>query len=40
MDPITRLYMSYGMDPGEVVPGRQVARIVESRNKAFSKGKV
>ena len=40
VDPITRLYMKYGMRYGETFPGRQVARIVESRNKDFSKGKV
>ena len=40
VDPITRLYMKYGMSYGETFPGRQVARIVESRNKDFSKGKV
>ena len=32
--------MKYGMSYGETFPGRQVARIVESRNKDFSKGKV
>lgn len=40
VDPITRLYMSYGMDPGDVLPGRQVARIVESRSKGITKGMV
>ena len=40
VDPITRLYMKYGMGIGETFPGRQVARIVESRNKDFPKGKV
>ena len=40
IDPITRLYLSYGISPGEPIPGRQVARVVESRNKAFPKGKV
>ncbi|TRY61724.1 hypothetical protein TCAL_11149 [Tigriopus californicus] len=39
VDPIVRLYMAYGMRPGDLVPGRQVARIVESRNKEFPKGK-
>ena len=40
VDPITRLSMTYGMDVGDIMPGRQVARVVESRNKEFSKGKV
>ena len=40
VDPITSLYMKYGMRIGETFPGRQVARIVESRNKDFSKGRV
>ena len=40
VDPINRLYMSYGMDKGDAVPGRQVARVQESRNKEFPKGKV
>ena len=40
VDPITSLYMKYGMSFGETFPGRQVARIVESRNKDFLKGKV
>ena len=40
VDPITRLYLSYGIGPGETLPGRQVARVVESRNKNFPKGKV
>lgn len=32
--------MDYGMDPGDLVPGKQVARVVESRHKQFPKGKV
>ena len=40
VDPITRLYISYGMTSGDPVPGRQVARVVESRHKSFPKGKV
>lgn len=40
VDPITRLYMSYGMEPGDPLPGRQVARVVESRHKGFPKGKL
>ena len=40
VDPILRLYMDYGMDAGDTIPGRQVARIVESRHKMFTKGKV
>ncbi len=40
VDPITRLYLSYGVDPGEPLPGRQVARVVESRHKGFPKGQV
>lgn len=40
VDPITRLYLSYGIDAGETLPGRQVARIVESRHKNFPKGKL
>ena len=40
VDPITRLYMKYGMRTGETFPGRQVARVVESRNKDFAKGRV
>ncbi len=40
VDPIIRLYMDYGMEPGDPIPGRQVARVVESRHKAFTKGKV
>ena len=40
VDPITRLYLSYGIGPGETVPGRQVARVIESRNKKFPNGKV
>ena len=40
VDPITSLYMKYGMSIGETFPGRQVARIVESRHKEFLKGKV
>ena len=40
VDPIIRLYMDYGMEPGDPIPGRQVARVVESRHKMFSKGKV
>ena len=40
VDPITRLYISYGMTKGDTVPGRQVARVVESRHKSFPKGKV
>jgi len=31
--------MAYGTE-GEVIPGRQVARITESKNKDYSKGKV
>jgi len=40
IDPITRLYISYGLGPGGPMPGRQVARIVESKNKNFPKGKL
>ena len=40
VDPITSLYMSYSMEPGDIFPGRQVARVVESKNKEFPKGKV
>ena len=40
VDPITSLYMKYGMNIGETFPGRQIARIVESRHKEFLKGKV
>ena len=40
VDPITSLYMKYGMGIGQTFPGRQVARIVESRHKEFLKGKV
>lgn len=40
VDPITRLYLSYGITAGETLPGRQVARVVESRHKSFPKGKV
>ena len=40
IDPITRLYMSYGMREGDVFPGRQVARIVDSKHRDFPKGKV
>ena len=40
VDPIVRLYMSYGMAPKDVIPGRQVARIIESRNRDYPKGKV
>jgi NADPH-dependent curcumin reductase CurA len=40
VDPILRLYMDYGMEAGDTIPGRQVARVVESRNKSFTKGKV
>ena len=40
VDPITSLYMKYGMSIGQTFPGRQVARIVESRHKEFLKGKV
>ncbi len=40
VDPITRLYVSYGMQSGDLLPGRQVARVVESRHKAFPKGQV
>ena len=32
--------MDYAMSEGEVLPGRQVARVVESRNSDYSKGKV
>ena len=35
-----RLYMDYAMNDGDVLPGRQVARVVESRNSDYSKGKV
>ena len=35
-----RLYMDYAMSEGDVLPGRQVARVVESRNSDYSKGKV
>ena len=35
-----RLYMDYGMNEGDIFPGAQVARVVESRNSAYSKGKV
>jgi NADPH-dependent curcumin reductase CurA len=28
------------MEAGDTIPGRQVARVVESRNKSFTKGKV
>ena len=35
-----RLYMEYAMNEGDVLPGRQVARVVESRNSDYSKGKV
>ena len=40
VDPITRLYMKYGMAVGETFPGRQVARVVESRHRDIPKGKV
>ena len=40
VDPITSLYMTYGMRTGQTFPGRQVARIVESKNKEFLKGEV
>ena len=36
----SRLYMDYAMSEGDVLPGRQVARVVESRNSDYSKGKV
>lgn len=39
IDPIISLHLSYA-DPGEMIPGRQVARIVESRNPDWSKGKL
>ena len=32
--------MDYAMSEGDVLPGRQVARVVESRNSDYSKGKV
>nr|ACO12769.1 NADP-dependent leukotriene B4 12-hydroxydehydrogenase [Lepeophtheirus salmonis] len=40
VDPITRLYMTYAMDPGDPFPGRQIARVVESRHKDFPRGKL
>ncbi len=40
VDPIYRLNMAYAMDVGEIMPGRQVARVVESKNGEFPKGKV
>ena len=40
VDPITRLYMSYAMNVNDCIPGRQVARIAESKHKDFPKGKV
>jgi len=40
VDPIVKLYMDYGMGPGDLIPGKQVARVVESRHKQFPKGKV
>ena len=39
VDPITRLYMNYAMEKGDIIPGRQVARVVESRHKDYPKGK-
>eukprot|EP00095_Tigriopus_kingsejongensis_P002438 maker-scaffold380_size190731-snap-gene-0.38 protein:Tk02438 transcript:maker-scaffold380_size190731-snap-gene-0.38-mRNA-1 annotation:"nadp-dependent leukotriene b4 12-hydroxydehydrogenase" len=33
VDPIVRLYMAYAMRPGDIVPGRQVARVVEITNQ-------
>ena len=32
--------MDYSMEEGDTIPGRQVARVVESRHKMFTKGKV
>ena len=40
VDPITRLYLSYSMTSGDLIPGRQVARIVESRHRGYPKGMV
>jgi NADPH-dependent curcumin reductase CurA len=32
--------MDYAMNEGDVLPCRQVARVVESRNSDYSKGRV
>lgn len=39
IDPITRLHLTYA-DQGHPVPGRQVARVVESKNSDYQKGKL
>jgi len=39
IDPITRLHLTYA-DEGDPVPGRQVARVVESKNSDYQKGKL
>merc|ERR1719402_682077 len=39
IDPITRLHLTYA-DQEDPVPGRQVARVVESRNNDYPKGKL
>jgi len=39
IDPITRLHLTYS-DQGQPVPARQIARIVESRNSDYQKGKL
>ena len=40
VDPIIRLRMNYGLNPGDAIPGRQVARVIESKNKDYAKGKL
>jgi len=39
VDPITRLHVAYA-DPGQPILGRQIARVVESRNTDYPKGKL
>jgi len=39
VDPITRLHIAYA-EPGTAVPGRQVARVVETKNPEYPKGKI
>jgi len=39
VDPITRLHLTYS-EQGHHVPGRQVARVVESKNTDYPKGKL
>lgn len=39
IDPITRLHLTYS-EPGTPIPGRQVARVVETKNPDYPKGKL